>query len=207
MGFDDRATALVGEQVHRMGGMVPQQVVGPTARLTQRVHVGAAEKIGLYVHLLDVEIASLDFLMNPLVAGIEASGVATHGDQARGLLQVHHLLTVFEDIAQGDLDLHVLAGLEAVERLTGVHLSRRAQDHSVEFLDLEGLGQIGGDVTNPVLGGDFPGFVQLTANERDHLNPIDVLNAIEMLDAKCAGTGEGDFDGFTHGVTFKCFPK
>jgi hypothetical protein len=57
VGLHDGAAGLVGEQVHRVRGVVPQQVVGPAARLAQRVHVGAAEEVGLHVHLLDVELA------------------------------------------------------------------------------------------------------------------------------------------------------
>ena len=51
---------LVGEQVDGVRGVVPQQVVGPAARLAERVHVGAAEEVGLHVHLLDVELAGDD---------------------------------------------------------------------------------------------------------------------------------------------------
>ena len=51
---------LVREQVHGVGGVVPEQVIGPAARLAQRVHVGAPEEVGLHVHLLDVQLAGLD---------------------------------------------------------------------------------------------------------------------------------------------------
>jgi len=71
-----------GEQVHRVRGVVPQQVVGPAARLAQRVDVGAAEEVGLHIHLLDVELARRDLLVHLLVAGVEAAGVAAHGHQA-----------------------------------------------------------------------------------------------------------------------------
>ena len=58
--------------------------VNPTAaRLAQRVHVGAAEEIGLHIHLLDVEFTGLDLLVHPLVAGVEAAGMATHSNQSR----------------------------------------------------------------------------------------------------------------------------
>jgi hypothetical protein len=39
-----------------MGGMVPEQMVGPTARLAGCVHVRAAEEISLHVHLQDFEL-------------------------------------------------------------------------------------------------------------------------------------------------------
>jgi len=60
-------------------------VVGPAAGLAQRVGVGAAEEIGLHIHLLDVEFAGRDPVVDVLVAGVEAAGVAAHGHQA-GLL-------------------------------------------------------------------------------------------------------------------------
>ena len=55
VGLHDRRAGLIGEQVDRMRGVVPEQVVGPRARLAERVHVGAAEEVGLHVHLLDME--------------------------------------------------------------------------------------------------------------------------------------------------------
>ena len=57
VGADDPAR-LIGEQIDRVRGVVPQQVVGPAARLALGVHVLAAEEIGLDVHLLDVEFAA-----------------------------------------------------------------------------------------------------------------------------------------------------
>ena len=50
---------LVLEQIDGVAGVVPQQMIGPAARLAGRVHVGAAEEIGLHVHLLDFELAGL----------------------------------------------------------------------------------------------------------------------------------------------------
>ena len=69
---------LVAEQVDGVRGVVPQQVVGPAARLAERVHVRAAEEVGLHVHLLDVELAGHDALVHPLVARVEAARVAAH---------------------------------------------------------------------------------------------------------------------------------
>ena len=94
IGLDDRAAALVRKQVHRVGGMVPQQVVGPAARLAQGVHVGAPEEIGLHIQLLDVEFAGPDLLVHIQVAGVKAPSVAAHGHQAGLLLPGHHVLCV-----------------------------------------------------------------------------------------------------------------
>ena len=73
---------LPREQVDGVRGVVPQQVVGPRARLAERVDVPAAEEVGLHVHLLDVELARGDAAVHPLVARIEAPRVADHRDQA-----------------------------------------------------------------------------------------------------------------------------
>jgi len=51
-----------------VGRVVPQEVVGPRARLAGRVDVGAAEEVGLNVHLLDLQFAGLDLVVDPLVA-------------------------------------------------------------------------------------------------------------------------------------------
>ena len=74
---------LVLEQIDGVAGVVPQQVVGPAARLAQRVHVGAAEEVRLHVHLLHLQFAGLDALVDPLVAGIEAPRVSGHRDERR----------------------------------------------------------------------------------------------------------------------------
>ena len=54
VGLHDRAAGLVREQVDRVGGVVPEQVVGPAARLAEGVHVPAPEEVGLDVQLLEL---------------------------------------------------------------------------------------------------------------------------------------------------------
>ena len=90
MGFDHWAATLISEQINRMCRMVPQQVIGPTSGLAQGVHVGAAKKVSLHIHLLNVELTGLDLLVNPLVRRVKATGVTGHGDQTGGLLQGHN---------------------------------------------------------------------------------------------------------------------
>ena len=57
---------LVLEQIDGVGGMVPQQVIGPAARLAGRVHVLSAEEISLHVHLLDFQLAFDDASCAPI---------------------------------------------------------------------------------------------------------------------------------------------
>jgi hypothetical protein len=115
-----------------VGGVVPQQVVGPAARLAQRVHVAAAEEVGLHVHLLDVELAGSDLLVDPLVAGVEAPGVAAHGDQAGdfsrpGTTSSPSLSTSHSGIST----CTCLPALQAGQGLAGVHLGWGAEDDRV----------------------------------------------------------------------------
>jgi hypothetical protein len=156
--------------------VVPQQVVGPGARLAQCIHVRAAKEVGLHVHLLDVEFAGANFLVYPLVAGIEAARVAAHGDQPGLLLQGDHGFGIGQAVGQRDLDLHVLAGLQAGDGLLGVHLGRRAQDHGVDFLQRQAVGQVGGDVADAVFGGGLARLFQFAADQRDHLDAVDQLD-------------------------------
>jgi len=48
-------------------GVVPQQVVGPRARLAERVDVPAAEEVGLHVHLWTLS-SPRNAPVHPLVA-------------------------------------------------------------------------------------------------------------------------------------------
>ena len=181
-----------------MRGMVPEQVIGPAARLAERVHVGAAEEIGLHVHLLDMEFVRQNALVDELVARIEAARVADHRHETGFPLHRRDRLGVLEAVGQGDLDLHVLAGLEALDRLGGVHLGRRRQDHGVEAGELQRLGKLGRRVADAVFLGRLLRLVELAPDERDHLDPVDPLDAVEMLEAEGAGARKRDFDGLGH---------
>jgi hypothetical protein len=61
-------------------------VIGPAARLARRINVGAAQEVGLNVHLLDFEFAFLDPFVNPLMTGIEPTDVSSHSHYAGFLL-------------------------------------------------------------------------------------------------------------------------
>ena len=135
---DAVSAGLVLEQVDGVAGVVPEQVVGPAPRLAEGIHVGPAEEVGLHVHLQHPQLAGRDLLVDPLVAGVEAAGVAGHRDEARVLLRLHQRLGVGEAVRHRDLDLHVLAGLQALDGLRRVHLGGRAQDHRVDVLAASG---------------------------------------------------------------------
>jgi hypothetical protein len=173
---------------------MPQEVIGPRPRLAERVHVRAAEEVRLHVHLLDVELARLDLVVNPLMAGIEAARMAHHGDLACLPLRRRRRFRAGKAVGQRDLDLHVLARGKRRHRLVRVHLRGRAQDHRIHVFHGKRLGQVGAGVADAVLARDLFGLVELAADHRHHADARDVLDAVEVLDAERAGAGQRDVD-------------
>src|SRR3954462_11011995 len=97
--------------------MVPQQVVCPATGLTESVHVRPAKKEGLHIHLLDVEFSAHNLAMDPLMAGIEPAGTAAQRDQPGLFLQADDRWRIGPGICELNLNLHMLASLEARHRL------------------------------------------------------------------------------------------
>ena len=97
----------------------------------------------------------------------------------------------------------MLSGLEALERLRGVHLRRGGEDDRVESRNFQALGEIGRDVADAVFRRRLFGLVELAPDERDRLDPVDQLDRVEMLEAEGAGAGQRDFDGLGHQRTPK----
>src|SRR4051794_35431442 len=178
---------LILEQVDGVGGVMPQEVVGPTARVARRVDVLAAEKIGLHVHLLDLELTLLDALVNPLVARVEAAHVPAHRDDAGLLGDLHQLLGVFDAVGDWDLDQYMFAGAHHLLALPEMHLGRRGENHRIGAFDA--LGQVAGVMGNAVFLGDLRGGVLIAADQRGHLYAGNALERVEMLLAKGALAG------------------
>ncbi len=84
----------------------------------------------------------------------------------------------------------MLAGVEALQRLRGMHLGWRAEDHGVEPVDGEAVGEVGRDVRDAVLLSDVLGLAELAPDQRDHLDAVDQAQRVEVLDAECPGSGE-----------------
>ncbi len=114
------------------------------------------------------------------------------------LLHRDDRLGVLEAVGEGNLDLHVLARLEALQRLGGVHLGRRREDDGVEVRQLEAVGQVGRRVADAVFPCRFLRLVEFAPDERDDLDPVDQLDAVEMLEAEGAGARQRDFDRLGH---------
>ena len=145
---------LILEQVDGVGGVMPQQMIGPAARIAGGVDVLAAEEIGLHVHLLDLQLAGDDLLVDVLMARIEAPHMAAHGDDAGLLGDLHQVLGVLDAVGDRDLDQHMLAGAHHLLALAEVHLGRRGEDHRIGALDA--LGEIAGVMRDAVFLGDLP---------------------------------------------------
>ena len=64
-------------------------MIGPGAGLALGVDVGAAEEVGLRIQLLDFQFAGLDFVVNPLMARVEAPHVPGHGNNSGLFLNTH----------------------------------------------------------------------------------------------------------------------
>ena len=172
---------LVLEQVHRMAGVMPQQVVGPAPGLAQRVDVGAAEEEGLGHQVLKLQLPGLDPPMHPLVARVEASHVVHHRDQAGGPLYLDHPLGAHERIRHRDLDEHVFAGVHHLLGLPGVQRRRRGEDGRLHPRLAEALVEIHRPVGDPVLAGHGLGVLGHAAHDGCDLHAFDARQRIEVL--------------------------
>ena len=145
-----------------------------------------------------MELVLEDALAHELMARVEAAGVADHGDEPGLLLRRDHRFRVLQAVGERNLDLHMLAGLEALKRLRGVHLRRRGQDDRVEPRKLQGVGEIGRDMADAIFRRRLLGLVELAPDERDRLDPVDLLDRVEVFQAEGAGAGKRDFEGLGH---------
>ena len=187
----DGLAGLILEQVDGVGGMVPEQMVGPAPRIARCVDILAPEEIGLHVHLLDLQLALLDLLVDVLVARVEAPHVAAHRGDAGFLRDLHQRLGVLNRVGDRDFDQHVLAGAHYLLALAEVHLGGRGEDHRVGALDA--LGEVAAVVRHAVFLGDLRRGVLVAADERGDFDVGDALERVEMLLAECALPGDTDF--------------
>ena len=145
-----------------------------------------------------MEFTFKDAPAHELMARVEAPGVADHGDEPASLLLRDHRFRVLQTVGERNLDLHMLASLEALKRLRRVHLRRRGQDDRIELRQFEGVGEIGRDMADPIFRRRLLGLVELAADERDRLDPVDQLDRVEVSQAKGAGAGKRDFECLGH---------
>ena len=147
----------------------------------------------MHVHLLNLQLALLNLLVNELMAGIEAAHVTAHGNHAGFLRDLHQRFGILDAVGDGNFDQHMLAGAHHLLALTKVHLGRGGEDHCVGALDA--LREIAGMVRNAVLLGDFRRGVLIAADQRGHLDLRYALERIQMLLPERTLTGDANFHG------------
>src|SRR2546430_15474178 len=96
--------ALILKQIHRVGRVMPEEVIGPAARLAGCIDVGTAEEGRLHVHLKDLQTALLYPFVNPLVTWIEPAHVPGHCRDAWLLLDYSQGFRVPDAVRARDLD-------------------------------------------------------------------------------------------------------
>jgi hypothetical protein len=186
---------LILEQIDRVRCVVPQQVIGPGSRLTQRVHVGTTKKVGLHIQLQQPDLTLHNLAMQILMRGIEASRMSNHAHQSGFLLQARHCLSIRPAICEGNLHLDVFAGAHALNRLLRMHLRRRTKNRSVNARLRQRFGKIGGGMGDAVFRGSSARRFNVATDNTDHFDPVNVPDRIEMLLTKRAGTSENNFHG------------
>src|SRR5262245_60461963 len=174
-----------------MSGVMPQQMVGPAAWIPRGVDVLAAKEVGLHVHLLNAELALLDALVDPLVAGIEAAHMAAHGDDAGLLGDPHQLLGVLHAVGYRNFEQHMFSRTHHLLALTEVHLGGRGQDHRIGAPDA--FAELAGIVRNGVFLGDFRGGVLVAADQRGDFYIRNALQGVQVLLTERALAGNANF--------------
>src|SRR2546423_11124350 len=104
-------------------------MVGPAARLTERVHVRTSEEECLDVHLLDVEFPGDDFPMHPLMAGVETAGMYAQPAPAGLLLQLGQCPRIPPGISERNLPPDILRRFPRRQRIFPAPLGCRGTDN------------------------------------------------------------------------------
>ena len=193
---------LVLEQVNRVACVVPEQVIGPAARLALGVHVGAAKKICLHVHLLDLQFARVDPAADPLVRRVEAAHLPGHRQDARLLLYTANRFTVGKRIRHRNLDQHRLARFHAGNGLFGVHLRWRRQDDRIDVFVRDAGFKRGRGKSNAALCSQGIDLGLGGAHHGRDSHVVDVGNRIQVL---CSKGAIGTRDANPHFDTPKSF--
>ena len=134
--------------------------------------------------------------MDELVARIEAAGMARHGDEPGSLLRRHDPLGVPNAVGEGDLDLDVSPASKALGSP-----GRRASGSASPKITASRPGSFSVSASSVVAWATpyflcrLLGLVELAPDQRDHLDPVDLLDAVEMLEAEGAGPRQRNLDG------------
>src|SRR5262245_9050318 len=104
-------------------------MIRPASWFAFGIHVCPAEEKRLYDEVLQLQFASLDSLVNPLVTRIESTRVPAHRDESRFFLNGENSFGVGERVRNRDFDLNVFARPHALDGLFGVDLGGGSQDN------------------------------------------------------------------------------
>ena len=118
--------------------------------------------------------------------------MADHRDEARLALAPRDRFGGGKIVGERYLDLHMLACVEARDRLARVQLRGCRQDNRVHVGTRERLGQLGRDMRNAELLRDFLRGIPLVSDQRNHFDVVDLRQRFDVLDAERAGAGETD---------------
>jgi hypothetical protein len=96
-----------------------------------------------------VQFSARNPLVHPLVRRVEPACVPDHADEPGPLLCLVDTLRIGPGVGERDLDLHVLAGLEALQGLLRVNLRRCAENRGADARLRESLAEIPGRWSMP----------------------------------------------------------
>ena len=130
--------------------------------------------------------------VDPLVAGVEASGVPDHPDQPGLLLEPQAGLGVAERVSEGDLDLHVLSGPQGGLGLLGVQRCRGGEDDGVDVVHGEDVVEGRDGPGDAVLVREGARTVEAARHDGGDLDALDAVQCRDVLGAERAAAGEGD---------------
>ena len=175
-----------------MAGVMPQQMVRPATPLALGIRVGAAHEIRLHVHLLNLEFARTNLVVDPLMAGIEPPHVVHHGHDVGLRLHAHQLLGVGQVVRHRDLDEHMLAGPHHLQCLGGVNGCRRSQNGRFDARLAQGLIEVERHVRDASCAGNRLGRLAHPAADRNDVETVDSLDGVEVLVREGALTNHAD---------------
>ena len=115
--------------------------------------------------------------------------MADGADQARVLLNSQHLFRIGQRVGDRDFHLDVLAGLHALDRLRGVELRWRRENHGVDVVPLDGRLQVVERIGHVIVRRHLSSDLDIRVYDDGHFSVIDLLQTVEVFSAECARPG------------------
>ena len=128
------------------------------------------------------------------MARVEAARMAGHRHQAGFLLHAHECFGIGEVVGHRNLDHHMLARLQALDRLGGMQLGRGRENHGLDFGPRKAYREVGGPMRDLALFGQCLDRFFAMADDRDDFDAGNAGDRVEVLDAEGAcGAGYANF--------------